>query len=106
MSMFEFQVVTDTEKEAQQFMEAVQAQDVSIEEWEYNVATPTEKLECYGFGITHYLPKHLKRLADQMGIALAYVKNQEIADQEAEELVRRIMQTGEIVKANEPDLRA
>jgi D-tyrosyl-tRNA(Tyr) deacylase len=99
MPTFEFQIVTDTQKEAQQFMEAVEAQDVNIEEWEYDVGTTIEKSECYGFGTTHYSPKHLKRLTDQMGIALAYVKNQAVADQETEELVQRIMQAGEVVKA-------
>lgn len=99
MSMFEFQIVSQTEKEAQQFMEAVQAEDVNFEEWDYDVDTSTEKTECYGFGITHYSPKQLDRIADQMGVILAYVKNQEVADREADELVQRVMQAGEIVKA-------
>lgn len=99
MPMFEFQIVSETEKEAQLFMEAVEAEEVNIEEWDYDVDTPTEKTECYGFGVTHYSPKQLDRMADQMGVILAYVKNQEIADQEADELVQRVMQAGEIVKA-------
>jgi hypothetical protein len=41
-----------------------------------------------------------------MSVALAYAKNQETVEQEAKELVWQIMQTREIVKANEPALRA
>ena len=99
MPMFEFQIVTDTEKEAEQFMAAVAAEDVGIEEWEYNVRTPTEKVECYGFGTTHYSPKQLRRIADSMGVVLAYAKNQEVIDRETNELVERVTRAGEIVKA-------
>jgi D-tyrosyl-tRNA(Tyr) deacylase len=99
MSMFEFQIVTDTPKEAHQFMDAVQAQDVNIEEWDYGAGTPSEKSECYGFGTTHYSPKHLKRLTGEMGIVLAYAENQETAEQETEKLVQRVMEAGEIIKA-------
>ncbi|BAU13930.1 hypothetical protein LEP3755_44730 [Leptolyngbya sp. NIES-3755] len=99
MPMFEFQIVSDTGKEAQQFMEAVQADDVNIEEWEYNVGTPTEKQECYGFGVTRCSPKQLQRIADEMGVVLAYAKNQETVERETDDLVQRVMQAGEIVKA-------
>jgi hypothetical protein len=99
MPMFEFQIVSDTEKEAQQFMEAVEADDVNIEEWECNVGTPTEKQECYGFGVTRFSPRQLQRIADEMGVVLAYAKNQETVEREADELVQRVMQAGEIVKA-------
>ena len=99
MPIFEFQIVSETEKEAQQFMEAVQAHDVNIEEWEYNVGTPTEKQECYGFGMTCYSPKQLQRIADEMGVILAYARNQEAVEQETDELVQRVMQAREIVEA-------
>lgn len=99
MLIFEFQIVSETEKEAQKFMEAVQAEDVNIEEWEYDVGTVTEKQECYGFGATHYSPKQLKRIADEMGVVLAYAKNQKRVEQETDELVQRVMQAGNVVKA-------
>lgn len=99
MPLFEFQIVSETEKEAQHFMEMVQAIDVNIEEWEYNVGTPTEKQECYGFGVTHYSPKQLRQISDEVGVVLAYAKNQKTAERETDELVQRVMHAGEIVKA-------
>ncbi|WP_088892397.1 hypothetical protein [Leptolyngbya ohadii] len=99
MPMFEFQIVSDTAKEAQQFMTAVQANDVNIEEWEYDVGTSTEKQECYGFGVTHYSPKQLQRFADEMGVVLAYAKNQEAVEQESDQLVQRVMRAREVVEA-------
>jgi uncharacterized protein Yka (UPF0111/DUF47 family) len=99
MPMFEFQVVAETEKEAQQFMEAVQADNVNIEEWEYNMGRPTEKHECYGFGFTDYSPKQLNQIADERGVVLAYVKNVEKVEQEADELMKRVMQTAANFKA-------
>lgn len=99
MPIFEFQIVSETEKEARQFMEAVQADDVNIEEWEYNVGTPTDKQECYGFGVTRYSPKQLQRIADEMGVVLAYARNQEVVEQETDKLVQRVMQAREIVEA-------
>jgi hypothetical protein len=99
MPMFEFQIVSETEKEARQFMKAVQADDVNIEEWEYDVGRPTEKQECYGFGITGYSPRQLNRIADERGVILAYAKNVEKVEQEADELIKRVMQTAATFKA-------
>ena len=99
MPSFEFQIVSETEQEARQFMEAVQADDVTIEAWDYNVDTPTEKQECYGFGVTRYSPKQLQRLADEMGVVLAYARNQKTVDRETDMLVQRVMQAKEIVEA-------
>jgi hypothetical protein len=99
MPMFEFQIVSDTAKEAQQFISAVQAIEVNIEEWEYDVGTPTEKQECYGFGITHCSPKQLQRFANEMGVVLAYAKNQEVVEQETDQLVQRVMRAREIVES-------
>lgn len=97
MPMFQFQIVAKTELEAQQFMDAVQAEDVGIEEWEYNVGTPQELVECYGFGITKYLPKQLQRIADGMGVVLAYAKNKEEADEKDDQLVQRVLKAHQIV---------
>jgi len=99
MPVFEFQIVSETEKEAELFMQAVEADDVNIEEWDYNVGTSTEKQECYGFGVTRYSPKQLGQIADEMGVVLAYAKNQEIVNRETDELVQQVMQAGEVVKA-------
>jgi hypothetical protein len=99
MPMFEFQIVSETEKEAQQFMEAVQADDVNIEEWEYNVGRPTEKQECYGFETTGFSPRQLNRIADEKGVILAYAKNAEKVEQEADELMKRVMQKAATFKA-------
>lgn len=95
--MFEFNA--DTTKEAQQLMTAVQANEVNIEEWEYDVGTPTEKQECYGFGVTHCSPKQLQRFADEIGVVLAYAKYQEVVEQETDQLVQRGMRAREIVEA-------
>ncbi|XGV96549.1 MAG: hypothetical protein ACAF41_27935 [Leptolyngbya sp. BL-A-14] len=97
MSIFQFQTVAKTEAEAQQFMEAVEAKDPGIEEWEYNVGTPQELVECYGFGVTHYSPKQLQKLADEMGVVLAYAENKAKADERDDELVQRVLKANQIV---------
>lgn len=81
MAIFNFQVITDTRKEAKRFMERVNAQDVDIEEWEYNVGTANEISECYGFARTNFSPKRLQRIADFEAVGLAYVNKAEAEDQ-------------------------
>jgi hypothetical protein len=97
MLAFQFQIVAQTEAEAQQFMTAVQAEDVVIEEWEYNLNTPQEYKEYYGFGLTRQSPAQLKRLADDRGIVLAYVEDQNSVDEKTEELLKRLAQAHNIV---------
>ena len=99
MTLYKFQILTSTEESAQQFMQAAEAKDVSIEEWEYNVNTPEEKHECYGFGLTHRSPKHLQRLADKLAIVLVYANNKAEADQEDDKLVQQVLKAREIVAA-------
>jgi hypothetical protein len=73
--LFEFQILTDTAKEARAFMDDVKAQDVVIETWNFSpIEGDTEIEECYGFGLTHYKPKLLKRIADFMDIRLVYAE--------------------------------
>lgn len=97
--MLKFQIVSDAKKEAQQFVGAVQANDVNIEEWEYDVGTPTEKQECYGFRATQHSLKQLQRFADDRGVVLAYIKNQEVVDQETDQVVQRVMRIRQIIEA-------
>jgi hypothetical protein len=97
MPTFQFQIVTKTELKAQQFMDAVHAEDVGIEEWEYNVDTPQELVECYGFGITHYSPNQLQKLADEMGVVLAYAEDKEEVDERDDRLVQRVLKAHQIV---------
>lgn len=73
--LFQFQIVTDTPKEAEQFMKEVEAFDVSIEKWRYSFTNGREDVEyCYGFGVTHYKPKLLKRIADLLDFHFVYAE--------------------------------
>jgi hypothetical protein len=100
MPTFKFQIVAQTEESAQEFMEVAQAEEIVIEEWEFNVDTPQELQECYGFGVTHQSPDQLQRLAEDRGVVLAYVEDKRIVDERDEELVRRVMQTHQKLKWN------
>jgi hypothetical protein len=91
METFDFQIVTDTAKEARRFMESVEASEVVIEEWTFPTAEAHERAECYGFGITCYSPKQLRRIADSEEVALVYVKNSKQTDREASELCQRLL---------------
>jgi|GEM_PF-5425392 len=73
--LFEFQIVTDTPKEAERFMREVEAWDVSVEETWYSFINRDDVEYCCGFGVTHYKPKLLKRIADFMDLRLVYVKS-------------------------------
>jgi hypothetical protein len=74
MVMNEFQVVTRDEAAAERFMAAVQAEDVSIEDW--SGVWPGEEYDNYvcSFGLTPISPKKLNRVADFLGVALIYVE--------------------------------
>lgn len=97
MTVYQFQILTNTEEAAYQFMQAVSAEDASVEEWEYNVGTPEHKQECYGFGLTHLSPKRLQHLADQMEVVLVYANTKAEIDQEDDKLVQRVLKAREIV---------
>lgn len=99
MTVYQFQILTNTEEAAHQFMQSVSTEDASIEEWEYNVGTPEYKQECYGFGLTHLSPKRLQHLADQMEVVLVYANNKAEIDQEDDKLVQRVLKAREIVAA-------
>lgn len=72
--MYEFQIVTKTEEEAERFMEEIGAEDVSIEDW--SGSRPGKEYENYicSFGLTHLTPKKLNQVSDVLGVALIYVK--------------------------------
>jgi hypothetical protein len=72
--MNEFQVVTPDETAAAQFMTAVQAEDISIEDW--SGSRPGEEYDNYvcSFGLTQLSSKKLNRVADFLGVALIYVE--------------------------------
>jgi len=73
--LFQFQIVTDTPKEAEQFMKEVEAFDTSVEEWWYSFTDGREDIEyCCGFGVTHYKPKLIKRIADFMDFSFVYAE--------------------------------
>ena len=91
METFDFQIVTETAKEARRFMESIEASEVVIEEWTFPTAEAHERAECYGFGITCYSPKQLRRIADSEEVALVYVKNRKQADREASELCQQLI---------------
>lgn len=72
--MFEFQIVTETEKEAEIFMAEVQAEDVSIEDWSGIWPGPCYKRYVCSFGVTRYTPRRLNRVADYLGIGLIFIR--------------------------------
>jgi len=73
--LFQFQVVTDTPKEVEQFMKEVEAFDVSVEEWWYSFTDGRDDVKyCCGFGVTHYKPKLIKRIADLLDFYLVYAE--------------------------------
>ena len=98
MTAYQFQIAADTEEVAQQFIQAVSAEDASVEEWEYNVGTSKYKQECYGFGLTNLSPKRLQHLAKQMGVVV-YANDKAEIDQEDDKLVQRVLKAREIVAA-------
>jgi hypothetical protein len=75
--MYEFQIVTKTESEAEHFMTEIGAEDVSIEDW--SGSRPGKEYENYicSFGLTTLTPKQLNRVADSLGVALIYVEPDE-----------------------------
>ena len=73
--LFQFQIVTDTPKEAEQFMKEVEAFDTSVEEWWYSFTDGREDIEyCCGFGVTHYKPKLIKRIVDFLDFQFVYAE--------------------------------
>ena len=72
--MYEFQIVTKTEEEAERFMEEIGAEDISIEDW--SGSRPGKEYENYvcSFGLTQLTPKKLNRMSDVLGVALIYVE--------------------------------
>lgn len=66
MTVYQSQIMANTEEAAQQFIQTVDSEDVSVEEWKYNVGTPEHKQEFYSFELTHFSPKRLQHLAEQM----------------------------------------
>lgn len=88
--MFHFQIVADTTKEAEKFMESVSATNVDIEEWEYQSTQALDvTTEVYGFAVTCYSPKRLNRLADSLGVALIYIESDRQLDQRVQSLLQR-----------------
>jgi hypothetical protein len=71
--MYRFQIVTKTEEEAERFMEEINAEDVSIEDW--SGSRPGKEYENYvcSFGLTQLTPNKLNRMSDVLGVALIYV---------------------------------
>jgi hypothetical protein len=74
---FQFQIVTDTSKEAEQFMKEVEAFNTSAEETWYILADRDYIEYCCSFGVICYKSKRLKRMADFMDLRLVYVESYE-----------------------------
>ncbi len=74
LPLFHFQVNGDTQKEVESFMKAVSALDIDVEEWDYRFRDREDETVVHGFAMSPYLPKHLNRIADAMGLALIYTK--------------------------------
>jgi hypothetical protein len=91
METFEFQIVTETRKQAQRFMEMIAAEEPVIEEWIYPPSSSEDLSECYGFGLTHHSPKGLRQIADKEKVKLVYVKNCKQAQQEIDLLCDRVL---------------
>ena len=102
MSQYEFQIITRTEAESEQFMTAIGAEDVDIEVWIEDRDTPTHREECIAFGVTTLSPEELERRTTELGVQLVYVENVEEADQKADALIQQVMQASEIVYNREP----
>jgi hypothetical protein len=71
-----FEIVTRDEATAEQFMAAVRAEDVSIEDW--SGVWPGPEYESYvcSFGLTPHSKRQLDRTADALGVSLIYVKTE------------------------------
>ncbi|MBD2261073.1 hypothetical protein [Pseudanabaena sp. FACHB-2040] len=102
MPQYEFQIITRTEAESEQFMTAIGAEDVDIEIWIEDRDTPTHREECIAFGLTTLSPEELERRTTELGVQLVYVENVEEADQKADALIQQVMQASEIVYSREP----
>jgi len=75
LPLFHFQVNGDTAKKVENFMTAVSALDVDIEEWDYRLRNRDDvETVVHGFAMSPYLPKQLNRIADTMGLALIYTR--------------------------------
>lgn len=72
--MFEFQIVTKTEADAERFMAEIGAEDVSIEDWSQSRPGQEYKQHVCSFGLTQLSKKRLSRIADSLGVALIYVE--------------------------------
>jgi hypothetical protein len=102
MSEYEFQIKTQTEAESQQFMEAIDAEDVDIEVWINDRNLPTQNQECIAFGVTTLTPEELEQRAAEQGVELVYVENVQEADAKADALFQQVMQASDIVFNREP----
>jgi hypothetical protein len=91
MTTYEFQILAETEKQAQQFVDAVKAKDVVIENWNGIHKTSTLK-EFYGFGQTNFSPERLLQIANDFGVDLVYVNDHNKMNQENDQLVQQILQ--------------
>lgn len=91
--MLHFQILTRTESEAEDFMETILAEDVAIEEWDFEEIDSGRRFtEVYGFGVTHYTPEELEQMANFMGVELVYAESDEEIDQRFEALMQQIAQ--------------
>lgn len=102
MPQYEFQIKTRTEAESEQFMTAIEAEDVDIEVWIEDRDTPTHHEECIAFGITTLTPEELEQRATEHGVELVYVENVAEADAKADALIQQVLQASEIVYNREP----
>ena len=102
MPQYEFQIKAHNEAAAEQFMEAIDAEDVDIEVWINDRDTPVHQEECIAFAVTTLSPEELEQRAAEHGVELVYAENVEEADAKADALLQQVLQASEIVYNREP----